>query len=164
MKKWRFREIKSSTQDHKLAELGLEWGLSGPRFSHCGLSSCFPTLVPTVSFILAGFPTSLSESGPHLSQLSYGRPSSFNSFREHISVCRPGKFTTFPPEYHKWAPRSQVTVICSSEAFSCSISLLHSHSFKCLTMRRPWGYHRGYSGKQTSHLSWGKGWQRQPSG
>ena len=32
------------------SELGLEGGLFGPRFPHSGLSSCFPSLVPVVSF------------------------------------------------------------------------------------------------------------------
>ena len=42
--------MKSSTQDHKQAELGPEGALSVPRFPHSGLSSCFPSLVPVVSF------------------------------------------------------------------------------------------------------------------
>lgn len=42
--------MKSSTQDHKQAELGLEGGLFIPHLPHSGLSSCFPSLVPVVSF------------------------------------------------------------------------------------------------------------------
>ena len=77
----------------------------------------FPTVVCLPAFLhwylwwvlMNRFPNfSLWSWSPPVGALhSYGSLSSFNSFGKHVSVGRPGKFSTFPPEHRKRAPNTQ---------------------------------------------------------
>ena len=105
-------------------------------FSHSGLSSCFPSLVPVVSFKWTGFPTFLSEAGPR--QLV------------HYTVKGPSHLLTHLGNTSLWADlesslhflqsivnepltsRTEVIMICCSEAFLVLVYPLHSWLFKCL--------------------------------
>ena len=126
-----FTDTKTKVRRDEITHPGSQTGrdgtrgsLFGPRLPHSGLSSCFPSLAPVVSFKWTGFPTFLSEAGPRL--------------LVHYTVTGPSHLSTHLGNTSLWAglesslhflqsivnepltPRTEVTMICCSKAFSCS--------------------------------------------